>query len=91
MTIRNLSPATQQSYIYAVRKFSRHSGASPDRLGIEDVRAYQLQLIAKKRSWSHINQAGIVTLPREERERTTPQRFSSGRDDLVPRTHRRGA
>ena len=26
MTIRNLSRATQQSYIYAVRKFSRHFG-----------------------------------------------------------------
>jgi hypothetical protein len=32
-----------ESYIYAVRKFSRHFGRSPDRLGIEDVRAYQLQ------------------------------------------------
>ena len=42
MTIRNLSPATQQSYIYAVAKFSRHCGRSPDRLGLEDVRAYQL-------------------------------------------------
>jgi integrase/recombinase XerD len=60
MTIRNLSPATQQSYIYAVRKFSRHFGASPNRLGIEDVRAYQLHLIAKKRSWSHINQAACA-------------------------------
>jgi site-specific recombinase XerD len=60
MTIRNLSPATQQSYIYAVRKFSRHFGASPDRLGIEDVRTYQLHLIAKKRSWSHINQAACA-------------------------------
>ncbi len=60
MTIRNLSQATQQSYIYAVRKFSRHFGASPDRLGIEDVRAYQLHLIAKKRSWSHINQAACA-------------------------------
>ncbi len=60
MTIRNLSPATQQSYIYAVRKFSRHFGTSPDRLGIEDVRAYQLHLIAKKRSWSHINQAACA-------------------------------
>jgi integrase/recombinase XerD len=57
MTIRNLSPATQQSYIYAVAKFSRHCGRSPDRLGLEDVRAYQLHLIAKQRSWSHINQA----------------------------------
>jgi hypothetical protein len=27
----------------------------------------------------------------EERERRTPQRFSSGRDDLAPRTHGRGA
>src|SRR5260370_7452343 len=60
MTIRNLSQATQQSYIYAVRKFSRHFGASPDRLGIEDVRAYQLHLIAKKRSWSHINQTACA-------------------------------
>ena len=61
MTIRNLSLATQQSYIYAVRKFSRYfGGASPDRLGIEDVRAYQLHLIAKKRSWSHINQAACA-------------------------------
>ena len=60
MTIRNLSPATQQSYIYAVRKFSRHFGASPDRLGIEDVRAYQLHLIAKNCFWSHINQAACA-------------------------------
>ena len=56
MTIRNLSPATQQSYLYAVAKFSRHFGRSPDRLGLEEVRAYQLHLIAQKRSWSHINQ-----------------------------------
>ena len=47
MTIRNLSPATQQSYLYAVAKFSRHFGRSPDRLGLEDVRAYQLHLIAR--------------------------------------------
>src|SRR3954470_22598002 len=57
MMIRNLSPATQQSYLYAVAKFSRHFGHSPDRLGLEEVRAYQLHLIAQQRSWSHINQA----------------------------------
>jgi ferredoxin len=34
---------------------------------------------------------GIVTLPCEERERTTPQRFSGGRDDLAPCAHRRSA
>jgi integrase/recombinase XerD len=56
MMIRNLSPATQQSYLYAVAKFSRHFGRSPDRLGLEEGRAYQLHLIAQQRSWSHINQ-----------------------------------
>ena len=56
MTVRNLSPATQQSYIYAVSKFSRHFGRSPDHLGPEDVRTYQLHLIARQLSWSHINQ-----------------------------------
>ena len=47
MTIRNLSPATQQSYLYAVSKFSRHFGHSPDRLGVEDVRAYLVHLASK--------------------------------------------
>ena len=46
MTIRNLSPATQQSYVHAVSKFSRYFGTSPDRLGLEDVRAYQVHLIS---------------------------------------------
>jgi integrase/recombinase XerD len=38
MMIRNLSP-TQQSDLYAVAKFSRHFGRSPDRLDLEEVRA----------------------------------------------------
>jgi Phage integrase, N-terminal SAM-like domain len=52
ITIRNLSPATQQSYLYAVAKFSRHCGGrSPNRLGLENVRASRLYLIAQQRSW----------------------------------------
>ena len=56
MTIRNLSRATQQSYIYAVAKFSRHFNLSPDRLGMEEIRAYQLHLVAERHSWGQINQ-----------------------------------
>ena len=56
MTIRNLSPATQQSYVYAVAKFSRYCGASPDRLGLEEVRAFQIHLISTGTSWSALNQ-----------------------------------
>jgi hypothetical protein len=37
MTVRNLSPATQRSYIHAVSKFSRYFGRSPDRLGLEGI------------------------------------------------------
>lgn len=60
MTIRNFSLATQQSYIYAIAKFSRHFGCPPDRLSLEQVRSYQLHLINQKRSWSHINQVACA-------------------------------
>ena len=60
MTLRNLSRQTQQSYIYAVAKFSRHFDCPPDRLGMEDVRTYQLHLISQKYSRSHINQVACA-------------------------------
>ena len=60
MTIRNLSRSTQESYIYAVAKFSLHFKQSPDRLGMEEVRAYQLHLVEQKYSWSHINQVACA-------------------------------
>ena len=60
MTLRNLSPSTQQSYIYAIAKFSRHFGCSPDRLNLEQVRAYQLHMIKQKHSWSHLNQVACA-------------------------------
>src|ERR1700751_3113389 len=73
MTVRTLSPATQQSYVYAVAKFSRFFSCSPDRLGIEEVRAYQLPLAGLGWSWSHITQGSCalrfffgVTLNRPE-------------------------
>ena len=56
MTVRNLSPATQRSYVHAVAKFSRHFGRSPDRLGLEDVRAFQVHLVSTGISWPALNQ-----------------------------------
>src|SRR3979409_754374 len=38
MTVRNLSPATQRSYISAVSQLGRYFGRAPDRLELEDVR-----------------------------------------------------
>jgi integrase/recombinase XerD len=60
MTLRNLSRQTQQSYIYAIAKFSRHFKRPPDRLGMEDVRAYQLHLISHGLNHPH-NPGGILT------------------------------
>jgi site-specific recombinase XerD len=56
MTIRNLSPATQRSYLHAVAKFSRYFGRSPDRLDVEDVRAFQIHLVSTGISWPALNQ-----------------------------------
>src|SRR5579872_2155422 len=56
MTIRNLSPATQRSYLHAVAKFNQYCGRSPDRLGLEDVRAYQVHLASKGVAWGSPNQ-----------------------------------
>lgn len=56
MTVRNLSPATQRSYLHAVAKFSRHFGRAPDQLGLEEVRAYQVHLVATGISWPSLNQ-----------------------------------
>jgi site-specific recombinase XerD len=56
MTVRNLSPATQRSYVHAVAKFSRFFGRSPDHLDLEDVRAFQVHLVAGSISWPALNQ-----------------------------------
>ena len=55
MTIRNLSPATQRSYLHAVSRFSQYFGRSPDRLGLEEVRAYQVHLASKGVAWGSLN------------------------------------
>jgi site-specific recombinase XerD len=56
MTVRNLSPATQRSYVKAVSNFSRYFDRSPERLGLEDVRAFQVHLASKGVSWASLNQ-----------------------------------
>jgi len=56
MMLRNLSSATQRAYLHAVPKFSRYFGRSPDRLGLEDVRAFQVYLVSQGISWPSLNQ-----------------------------------
>jgi site-specific recombinase XerD len=55
MTFRNMSPNTMKVYSAAVANFSAFHGRSPDKLGIEDVRAYRLHLIERGLKASSIN------------------------------------
>lgn len=58
MRIRNFSPGTIESYTRVVAQFARHFGTSPDSLGIEHVREYQLFLLDKKKvAWTTFNVA----------------------------------
>jgi integrase/recombinase XerD len=51
VTLLNLSPARQRSYVHAVAKFGRFFGHSPAKLGLEDVRTFQVHLVAGRISW----------------------------------------
>ncbi len=54
MQIRNLSPDTQRTYLTAVRQFAQYFGQSPAELGPDQIRAYQLHLLAQQRSISTV-------------------------------------
>ncbi len=60
MTVRNLSPATQRSYVHAVAKFSRFFGRSPNMLTLEDVRTFQVHLASKGVAWASLKQTVAV-------------------------------
>lgn len=47
--VRNLSLNTQLSYLQQVSLFARHFGKSPDLLGREDIRTYQVYLANEKK------------------------------------------
>jgi hypothetical protein len=57
MKLRNLSLRTIEVYVMRVAGFARYFGRSPATLGREEVRAYLLHLVQKKKvSWSVYNQ-----------------------------------
>src|SRR6202162_1594803 len=49
MQVRNLALNTQMSYVQQVSLFARHFNKSPDQLGPEDIRAYQVYLTNEKK------------------------------------------
>ena len=94
LRIRNLSPRTEECYIWHVERFAKHFGKSPADLEPEHVRQYQLYLIEQKASWSWFNQAvcalrflygvtlgkgwAIEHIPHAKREKKLPVVLSPG-------------
>lgn len=60
LRLRNYAPSTIQSYVAAVARFAKHFGQSPDCLGPDDIRVYQLHLLHQQVSWSLFNQAACA-------------------------------
>ena len=53
LQIRNYAPTTVTAYIRGVADYAKHFGKSPDQLGAEQIREYQLFLIKEKGvSWA---------------------------------------
>ncbi len=48
LRIRNRSPHTQRNYVHHVAAFARHFGRSPEELGPEHVRIYQVHLVQER-------------------------------------------
>jgi len=56
LRLRNYSPRTVEAYVAGVARFAKHFGRSPQLLGAEEVRVFQLQMLNDKASWSKFNQ-----------------------------------
>jgi len=56
MTIRKFTPKTQHDYVQGIKNFAMFLGRSPDTASFEDVRRYQLHLVASGVSVPTINQ-----------------------------------
>jgi site-specific recombinase XerD len=57
LRLRNYARRTIETYVGRVVAFAKHFGRSPERLGPEEVRAFQLHLLERRVSWSSFNQA----------------------------------
>src|SRR3954465_11262354 len=57
LQLRNRSPRTIETYISHVARFAKFHGRSPDLLGLEEVRAYQIHLRDSGVSWALFNRA----------------------------------
>jgi site-specific recombinase XerD len=56
LRLRNYAPGTIEAYLRGVVRLVKHFGRSPEVLGREEIRAFQLHLVQCQVSWSQFNQ-----------------------------------
>ena len=57
LRLRNYAQRTIETYVSRVAAFAQYFGRSPEGLGPEEVRQFQLHLLERRLSWSSFNQA----------------------------------
>lgn len=57
LRLRNYSPRTIETYVGRIVCFARHFGRSPEVLGPDEIRVFQLHMLERRVSWSSFNQA----------------------------------
>ncbi len=84
---RNYSQATARAYVGAIRRFAEHFHRSPEKLGVEHIRQYQLHLVQERKLQPRTVMIQMAAL-RFLFLKTLKRRYS--RDDLpLPKTPRR--
>jgi hypothetical protein len=58
MQVRNLALNTQMSYVQQVSLFARHFNKSPEQLGPDDIRAYQIYLTS---AYLHVSARPMIS------------------------------
>ena len=74
MQVRRLSPFTQRTYVETVARFARYFDRSPERLGPEQIRAYQVYLATERR----LAQRARCSSPWRRSASSIGSRFGSG-------------
>lgn len=62
MRIRNLTVSTQETYVRQVTYFARYFGKSPELLGPEEIRAYQVYLVEYKGASTSVHAQVVSSL-----------------------------
>jgi site-specific recombinase XerD len=85
---RNYSPSTARGYILAVKQFAEYFGKSPEQLGAEEVRRFQLYLLNEKKLAPGTVEMRMSAL-RFLYKKTLKRRDIACEDLIFPKTPRR--